>query len=199
MRAKETKSTGLLVLLADASVDNESSLIDEVISTCCISAVGSLSAVSRWHHEHCRTRLHVLHDEHVLMERDLASRLGYFYHAVPEMLQLLGNVRALTVPDNLPCALRPMLGQWLREEGRLGKVSCVRCMSWIRTGEIVGWVELESVRAGEPERMMQQERLALDKLDTPDGLLKTVLQHAHRTLCKYDVYDLMDLHDDMDL
>jgi hypothetical protein len=42
------------------------------------------------------------------------------------------------------------------------------------------WIELESVRAGEPERMTADERFALDKLDTPDGLLKTVLKHAQR-------------------
>ena len=79
-----------------------------------------------------------------------------------------------------------MLGKRLQRNGRLSHVACVRCRSLVRTGEMIGWIELEAIRAGEPERLTLEERFTLDKLDTPDGLLKTVLKHAHRRLCNYD-------------
>ena len=169
---------GLLDKLSDAQID----CYDEVTSACSVQVLAMLSAASRRHHEHCRTRLQLMHDQHELMQRDLCEKLGFLYHQCPENWQLLDNVRALTIPDDLPHAMRPILGKWLRAEGRLGKVSCVRCASWMRTGEIVGWIEHESWRAGAPQCMSAEERFALEKMDTPDGLLKVVLMHAHKTL-----------------
>jgi len=72
-----------------------------------------------------------------------------------------------------------MLGRWLRVDGRLAHVNSVSCRQWVRTGESIGWIELKPVRAGECERMTPEEHFTLDKLDTPDGLLKTVLKHVH--------------------
>ena len=70
-----------------------------------------------------------------------------------------------------------MLGQWLHN-GRLAQVTSVRCRSLVLSGKLIGWIELECIRAGTPERMTLEERFTLEKLDTPDGLLKTVLKHA---------------------
>ena len=41
-------------------------------------------------------------------------------------------------------------------------------------------IELEPVRAGEFELMSAEERFTLLKLDTPDGLLETVLADARQ-------------------
>ena len=82
-----------------------------------------LSAVSRWHYKHLGNRLQSLRQQHVLMEYDLASRLGYFFHVKPT----LSSIRELTIPDNLPTDLRPLLGKWLRADGRLSRVDRVRC------------------------------------------------------------------------
>ena len=192
-----TGTMGLLDLLRDAQVDDARSLMHDVTLGCGASSLAALSATSRWHRDHCQARLMQFHEKYVMLERELAQRLGYFYHSVPEHWQLLTNVRALTIPDNLPGPLRKVLGMWLRAEGRLAQVSCIRCRLWICTGEVMGWIELEPLRAGEPQRMSPQERYALEKLDTPDGLLKTVLKHAHLhygvracTLCKGDLKDL---------
>ena len=192
MTARPDDSSSLLDLLRDAQIDDARSLMHEVTSHCGAEAVAALSRASKRDHELCRERMHLLHEQHLLSERDLATRLGYFYHKVPEPWQLLANVRALTIPDNLPGDLRPLLGKWLRAEGRLGEVGCVRCRSWIRTGEIIGWIELEAVRAGEPQRLSPEERFALDRLDTPCGLLKTVLKHANRKMCKYDLLSALE-------
>ena len=70
----------------------------------------------------------------------------------------------------------------MRETGRLAGVNYVRCRSWIVVGEEIGWIDLEPVRAGELQHMCDKERSLLDKLDTPDGLLKTVLSNAQRML-----------------
>lgn len=183
-------SSDLLGQLCDANVDDSHTLMDQVTTACSIEAVAALSAVCRHHRELCRPRLQQLFEQYEQVEAaratELCERLGYYYPTATTQRQML-NIRALTIPDNLPEPLRPLLGKWLQADGHLGQVSCVRCRSWIRTGEIIGWVELEPVRAGEPERLTPEERLALDRLDTPDGLLKTVLKHAHRKVCKYDL------------
>ena len=183
---------GLLDMLCDAQLDDERSLLHEVTLACSVDALAALSATSGRLHMHCVKRMTDLHEQHKLMQRDLADRLAHFQGApndantfqkcysaaAPEQWQLLANVRSLTIPDSLPVDLRKMLGKWLRADGCLANVNCVRCRSW-GCGPI-GWIELESVRAGKPERMTVDERFALDKLDTPDGLLKTVLKHAQR-------------------
>ena len=117
------------------------------------------------------------------MAHDLARRLvdlnnpGCAYGGSSEAWQTLANVRCLSIPDTLPHALRPMLGTWLRPSCCLAQVACVRCRFFIRAGEEIGWIDLESVRTGTLEHMTPEERLSLDLLDTPDGLLKTVLKH----------------------
>lgn len=165
--------SNLLSKLRAAHVDDCASLMHEVIVSCSVDALAALSATSRWHHKHCRTCLLHFEKQHLAMAIDLAARLGYF--SMPSLQQ----VRALTIPDTLPDRLRPLLGKWLRTNGRLSRVDSVRCRSWIREGEVLGWIDLDPVRAGEPERLSPDERQSLEKLDTPDGLLKTVLQHAH--------------------
>ena len=177
-------TTQLLDLLSEAQLDDEHSIMHEVISLCSVQALGALSATSRWLREHCHAQLQTLRKQ---QEHELAHRLGYFHHSKVEAWNLLSNLRALTIPDNLPKALQPLLGTWLQAEGRLAQVNCVRCRSWTRSGEVLGWIELESVRAGELQGMSPDERFALEKLDTPDGLLKTVLRHARKKLCKYDI------------
>ena len=165
----------LLELLRSTHLDAAQTHMDEVMLMCTAEALAGLSAASHWHREHCRRRLH---EKRLSMEQDLATRLGYSYHEQPEPWQFLSNVRALTIPDTLPHTLRPLLGKWLRATGRLGQVNCVRCRSWTRTGEVVGWIDLESVRAGRPQHLSPEERFALEWLDTTDGLLKTVLEHV---------------------
>ena len=70
--------------------------------------------------------------------------------------------------------LRPLLGSWLREKGRLGCVHCVRCESWWRRGELP-WIDLAPLRAGEPQAMSLEERFTIARFDTEDGLLETIL------------------------
>lgn len=110
------------------------------------------------------------------MESALSCQPGFL------QLELLQHVRSLTIPDKLPEHLRPLLGKWLRATGRLSRVGCVRCQSWIRPSEIIPWIDLAPVRAGEdiPER----HAVTLDRYDTADGLLKTVLEHAQTTIKK---------------
>jgi hypothetical protein len=165
----------LLDRLHDAHVDDLHSVMHEVTSVCSVETLARLSAADRRHHEHCYMRLQSCYDTHLSMERDLARRLGYLYHPRPEPWQRISSVRDLTVPDDLPHALRPLLGKWLRATGRLAQVHRVRCRSWTAGGF---WFLIAPVRAGEPQHMRPEERAALDELDTPDGLLKTVLRHA---------------------
>lgn len=166
---------GLLDMLGDVHVDDTTSFMDCVLSQCSVTALAMLSAASHSYHDHCRAGLL---ERRVSMEKDLATRLGYLYHEEPEPWNLLQNVRALTIPDTLPETLRPLLGTWLQTHGRLAQVNCIACRSWVRSGEIFGWIELDSVRAGEPQLMSPEERYALQALDTTDGLLKAVLKHA---------------------
>lgn len=116
----------------------------------------------------------------MIMAHDLALRLGCLRDPRSELWQLLPNVGHLRIPTTLPSTLRPMLGKWLQTTGRLAHVNSVCCRSWVRNGEVMGWIDLESIRAGEPDRLTPEERFTLDKLDTPDGLLKTVLKYACR-------------------
>ena len=169
----------LLHMLCDVHTDAECTLIEEVLLACTVDSLAMLAAASSWLHRRCQPRLAELHEQHELMGQDLATRLGFFYHPHPEPWQLLANVRSLTIPDTLPVTLWPLLGKWLRADGRLAQVNCVRCRSWIQSGQVVGWIELDPVRAG-GIGCIPEERITLDKLDTPDGLLKTVLDHAHR-------------------
>lgn len=172
----------LLDLLCDAHIDDERTLMHEVIQACGDEALSALSAASRWHHEKCKSRLLVLKQQHTAMEIDLASKLGYLCHnqLCKDPWQCLSNIRALTIPDTLPPNLRPLLGRWLKPNGRLSQVSCVRCRSWIQEGEIIGWIELDSLRDEGPKCLSAQLRCAMERLDTTDGLLKTVLRHAQR-------------------
>ena len=124
-----------------------------------------LSTTSRGYYEFCRVELH---ERYKMMAHELSVWLGCSCQ-VP---------RYLKIPKSLPRTLRPMLGKWLQSKGRLAEVTCVSCRSWVRKGEVIGWIDLESVRAGEPEHMTPEERFALDKLDTPDGLLKDVLKYT---------------------
>ena len=186
-RSSSVGHDGLLLdMLRGAQIDDERSLMHEVTEACCVQSLVMLSAANRWHQEHCRTRLQQLREQHKQMQRELACRLGSLspdlLSIVPERWQLLPNVRALVIPGDLPDTLWPILGKWLRADGRLGQVDCVRCTSWVRTGETVGWIDLESLRADEPLRMSPEEVLAFDKLDTPTGQLKTVLKHARKKL-----------------
>ena len=167
-------SRGLLSMLGDASLDATHCLMHLVTAVCSVEALAALSAASRWHNEHCRTHLH---EHYVATASDLAGWLAP--HSEPGHDQL-ETKRCLTIPDRLPSRLRPLLGTWLQTNGRLAHVTSVRCRSFVLTGELVGWIELESVRAGEHERMSPDERFTLDCLDTHDGLLNTVLKYAHR-------------------
>ena len=104
------------------------------------------------------------------MESALSCQLGYL------QLEQLQFVRSLTIPDKLPDHLRPLLGKWLRKTGRLARVSCVRCESWIRPAEIIPWIDLAPIRAGTP--IWSVHSVLLDRYDTPDGLLRAVFEHA---------------------
>ena len=147
----------------------------------CYSRVRAcLEQASRWHHEHCRTRLRQLHEQHQVVVLELATRLvclcaGY-RDPRSDPWPLLVNVRCLKIPETLPVNLRPLLGEWLRSKGRLAQVSCVSFRPWMR-GSVA--IELEPVRAGEPERMSPEERFTLLSLDTRDGLLETVLMRVN--------------------
>jgi hypothetical protein len=169
---EEHSTTGLLDSLRHVHVDEERSLMHEVAALCSAESLASLSAASHENHDLCRARLHLLHQAQARLALELTRCLGFFD------VEQLEHVRALTIPDTLPEHLRPCLGRWLRERGRLAHINCVCCRSWIRFGEISGWIDLEPVRAGEPQRLCPKERFVLESLDTPDGLLKTVLTHA---------------------
>ena len=162
---------GLLDMLLDTHLDGVRSWLHEVTSICSAKALAMLSAASRRHHEHCQPCLHAWRE---MMEEELTGRLS----CSNKSWQPLAELRRLRIQENLPASLRPMLGGWLQIKGRLAHVTCVCCRSWVRAGEEIGWIELDSIRAGEPERMTPDERLALEKLDTADGLLKTVLKFA---------------------
>ena len=84
----------------------------------------------------------------------------------------------ITIADGLPVRLRPLLGSWLREKGRLGCVHCVRCESWWRRGELP-WIDLEPLRAGGPQAMSLEERFTISRFDTKDGLLETILARVY--------------------
>jgi hypothetical protein len=161
-------------MLSDTHVDEERSVMHQVISLCSAETLALLSAVSRWHHKHCAQRLHLLHAQHVIMEHSLSCHLGYL------QLEQLEHIRALTIPDNLPEHLRPRLGKWLRSTGRLSRVSCVRCESWVRTGEIIPWFDLAPIRAG--VEIPQTGAVLLERYDTADSLLKAVLSHAQSVI-----------------
>ena len=164
---------GLLDRLQDARLDDERSYMHQVVAFSSPQSVSALSAVSRGQHAMAAVRLAevraVMEEELALLLRDPSS----------ESWSALSSVRLLTIPETLPDRLRPMLGEWLRARGRLAHVTSVRCRSWVRAGEVLGWIDLEAIRAGEPQLMTPEERSSLDVLD-PDSLLKTVLQHVLR-------------------
>lgn len=155
-------------------------LVTSISST---EVLARLSAVSCWYRGHCwttRLRQHTeQHKEHAMAAKELAGRLGFTNDVSPNDLNADPHFRCLTIPHTLPCNLRPMLGQWLQTNGRFAHVVSVRCRWFVRSGEEIGWIELDSVRAGKPENLTAEERFTIDKLDTPDGLLKTVLEHVH--------------------
>lgn len=171
---------GLLDLLRAAHVDDLTCALDGVIAVSTAEALGALSATSRWYCDRSKEQLRSLHASHKIFEYALSCRLGYL-----ELAQL-EHVRALTIPDDLPEAMRPLLGRWLRQTGRLAKVCCVRCQSWIRTGELIPWIDLAPVRdQGGPHRDFGGWRSTEDllrKFDTEDGLIATVLDHARSTV-----------------
>ena len=156
---------GLLDMLQDAQTDDVCSFMHEVTSVCSAEALAMLSSTSRGYHEFCRVQLH---ERYKMMAHELSVWLGCSHH----------QPRYLKIPNTLPRTLRPMLGKWLQSKGRLARVTCVSCRSWVRKGEVIGWIDLESVRSGEPEHMTPEEHFALEKLDTPDGLLKDVLKYT---------------------
>ena len=176
---------GLLDRLRGAQLDDSRSLMDVVMFFCRRETLLALSAASRRNRKHAHARLRQLEEQHyVEMAHDLARRLADFnssrctYDGSLEAWRMLDDVRCLSIPDTLPQALRPMLGAWLRPDGCLAHVTCVRCRFFVQAGEEIGWIDLDSVRTGMLEHMTPEEGLSLDKLDTPDSLLKTVLKHC---------------------
>ena len=124
-----------------------------------------------------------MREEHELARRlggsnGLSSRVDLCLARGSDPWPLFAAVRGLTIPATLPPHLRPLLGKELQTTGRLAQVSSVRCRWFVKVGDVVGWIELDSIRAGRPECMTDEERFTLDNLDTPDGLLKTVLESA---------------------
>lgn len=174
----------LLDRLSDAHLDDARPFIHLVTSVCSVDALAMLSAASRWHHEHCRERMRQLHAEHVMMANDLANQLSRLSEPCcpgdpySEPWQLLAHVRCLTIPTCMRSKHKHLLGKWLQAKGRLSHVNCVKCLSYVKNGQLIGWVELDAIRAGKPELMTPEERFTLEKLDTADGLLKTVLKHV---------------------
>ena len=181
-------SPSLFERLRDTYVDDERTLMDVVSSSCSVETLATLSAVSRWHREDCRTRLR--HAEwrwtrvRQSEDNDLARRLCCSNFPLRSDFRsdpwyLLADIGCLTIPETLPHHLRPLLGKWLQKNGRLAHVTSVRCKWFVRVGEVIGWIELdETFRDGKPECMTAEERFTLNTLDTSDGLLKTVLKNV---------------------
>jgi hypothetical protein len=145
-----------------------------VISICSEAAevLASLSAASRRHHLLFKPQLSSLHDEHVACVHALLCHLGY------SQLEQLQQVRSLTIPDQLPKHLRPLLGKWLRQTGRLARVGCVRRVSWLWVGEEdnewTRWIDIAPMR----EDKLPLHSVLLGKYDTSDSLLEAVLNHG---------------------
>ena len=163
----------LLNLLQRVHLDDQHSYMHQVIFFCTEDAetLARLSGVSTFHHRLCQPHLAVLHSKHITMTDSLLQHLGYLH------LEQLQYVRSLTIPDALPGHLRLLLGKWLRAEGRLSKVSSLRRESWIRSDKINPWIRIMPIQLG--DCTSPTNSYLLEKLDTDDGLIKTVLSHAH--------------------
>ena len=168
----EMRPTSLFSLLCNEYVDSARTLMHEVLAVCTTEALIALAATDHWHRQQLRPQMLKLRQDH---EEDcdmLACSLGCRHCSE------LKYLRAITIADGLPVRLRPLLGSWLREKGRLGCVHCVRCESWWRRGELP-WIDLEPLRAGGPQAMSLEERFTISRFDTKDGLLETILARVY--------------------
>ena len=165
---EKRQSTSLFSLLCNEYVDEAHSLMHEVMAACTTEALVALAATDRWHREQLRPQMLKAREEHDEDCNTLACSLGCCHCSE------LQHLRAISIADGLPVRLRPLLGSWLREKGRLGCVHCVRCESWWRRGELP-WIDLAPLRAGEPQAMSLEERFTIARFDTEDGLLETIL------------------------
>ena len=164
----EMRPTSLFSLLINEYVDSTGTLMHEVLAVCTTEALIALAATDHWHRQQLRPQMLKLCQDH---EEDcdmLACSLGCRHCSE------LKHLRTITIADGLPVRLRPLLGSWLREKGRLGCVHSVRCESWWRRGELP-WIDLEPLRAGGPQAMSLEERFTISRFDTKDGLLETIL------------------------
>jgi|NorSeaMetagenome_1021524.scaffolds.fasta_scaffold60477_1 hypothetical protein len=169
---EKQQSTGLFSLLCNEYVDGERTLMHEVLAACTTEALIALAATDHCNREQLRPQMLKLREEHDEDCDTLACSLGCCHCSE------LQHLRAITIADGLPVRLRPLLGSWLREKGRLGCVHCVQCESWWRRGELP-WIELAPLRAGGPQAMSLEERFTIARFDTKDGLLETIFARVH--------------------
>ena len=168
----ELQPTSLFGMLRDEYLDATRSLMHEVLfvaqTTCTPAALAALAATDHWNREQLQPLMSKLHYEHNENCAALLSSLGCLHRSQ------LQDLRAITIADGLPKKLQTLLGTWLRESGCLSCVHCLRCESWWRRGDLP-WIELAPLRSGEPEGLSLEERFTLDRFDTEDGLLKTII------------------------